>query len=136
MAVAEEGTAVVARQSAVARPWAAARGLPHPVAAVARPRQIFRAHRHATEDAPLPATALGLAHAHRGAPRPPTADEETPAETGRSPPAPTAGGCPGINHAQRPPTRKQAHQHPGCQGRDLAHHRAAAVALDQALHGL
>ena len=136
MVVAEDGTAVVARQSAVARPWAAARGLPHPVAAVARPRQTFRAHHHAAEDAPLPAIALDLAHAHRGAPRPPTADEEKPDETGRSPPAPTAGGCPGINHAQCPHTRKQAHQHPGCQGRHLAHRPAAAVALDQALHGL
>ena len=138
--MAEDGTAAMARQPAVARPWAAARGLPHPVAAGARPRQMSRAHRHAAEDARLPATALALAHAHRGAPRPPTADEEKPDETGPSPPAPTAGGCPGITHAQRPPTRKQleAHQHPGCPGRDLAHRRATAAtdALDQALHGL
>jgi hypothetical protein len=133
--VAEDGTAVVARQPAVAHPWAAALDLPHPVAAGARPRQMSRAHPHDAEDAPLPATALGLDRAH-GAPRPPTADEERQDETGRSPPAPTAGGCPGINHAQRPPTRKQAHQHPGCQGRDPAHHHAAAVALDRALHGL
>jgi hypothetical protein len=131
----EDGTAVVARQPAVAHPLAAARGLPHPVAAVARPRQMSRAHHHAAEDAPLPATALGLDRAP-GAPHPPTADEEKPAETGRSPPAPTAEDYPGINHAQRPPTRKQAHQHPGCQGRALAHRRAAAVALDRALHGL
>ncbi|KAF3001945.1 hypothetical protein E8E13_007072 [Curvularia kusanoi] len=132
--VAEDGTVVTAHHAA-ARLWAAAPGLHHLVAAVVRPRQIVRAHHHAAEDALLQAIARGLDRANRGDPHLHTADEETLDETGPSLQAQTAEGCLGINHDLPPPTRKQAHQHPGCQGRDLVHRRAAD-AQDQAVHGL
>lgn len=134
--VAEGEIAVILRQPAAAHLPTAARDLHHLVAHVAHHRQTVRGHRRAAEDAHLQVIARGLDNGSRGALPPHIVNEETLDETSHGLQAPTAEGCLSINHDLLPLTRKQAHQRPGCPGRDPALRHAATDAQDQAVHGL
>lgn len=135
VAVAEEEIAGTARQIA-AHPLAAVLGLHHLVAPAARHLQTVRAHLLDVEDAPSQAIAQDPHHADRGVLPLHDAGEEVLHGTSHGLRATTAEGCPGINRDLLPLKRKQAHQHPGCQGHHPVRRRAAAIAHDQAVHGL
>lgn len=126
---------VMGREIVAAHPQTAARDLHRLVVLAARPRQIVHAHLHDVEDAHLPLIAQGLHRVDRGILHLRDASDGMEGETSHGLRAMTAGGYPGINHDLLPLKRNRAHQHPGCQGPDPAHRRAAA-AQDQAVHGL
>ncbi|KAF1932443.1 PWI domain-containing protein [Didymella exigua CBS 183.55] len=129
-----EDAAVLVRET-VARPQAAGLVL-HRLDAPAAPLlPIARAHHRDAEDALPQAAAQGLHPADRGARPLHDASGGTVNGTKHGPLATTAEGYPGTHLDLLPPKRKRAHQHPGCQGHDLARRRVAD-AQDQAVHGL
>lgn len=99
-------------------------------------RQTVRALRRDAEDVHLSVTGQDLRPVDRGVHLLRNASETVGGETNRGLLVMTAGGYPGINHDLLPLKRKQAHQRPGCQGRDHVLHHAAVTAQDQAVHGL
>jgi hypothetical protein len=129
-----EDAAVIARES-VARPLAAGLVLHRLDAPAAPPLPTVRAHHQDAGDAHPQAVARGPRHVDRGGHLLLDVSEGMVDGTKRGPLATTAEGYPGIHLDLLPQKRKRAHQHPGCQGHDPAHHRAAA-AQGQAVHGL
>lgn len=132
--VAVEGAVAIVRGT-VARPQAADREAHRLVAPAGLLLQTARAHHRDVEDAHPQAAARGPHHVDQDVRPLHDAGEETVDGTSHGPLATTAEGYLGINLDLLPPKRKRAHQHPGCQGHDPAHRRAAA-AQDQAVHGL
>ncbi|KAF1360496.1 PWI domain-containing protein [Lizonia empirigonia] len=138
-AVAAAGDEIVGAvlENAAAHLQTAVLGLHRLVALAAPPLQIVHARPRDVEDGPLQVIAQDLYHADRDALLLHAASETARKDTNHGLLATTAEGYLDINHDLLPLKRKQAHQHPGCQGHDPALHRAAAAAApDQAVHGL